>query len=247
VGYDAVDLRAATDHGVVVATTPGANHEAVADMAFGLMLALARFIPLHDILVRAGKWQRHTGLDVNGKTLGILGLGKIGKGMARRARGFAMRVVAHDPYWDEEFARANGVERLPLDDVVRAADFLTLHLPASPDTDQIMNAERLRLMKPTAFLINTARGTLVDEPALTVALREKWIAGAALDVFENEPPWGSAILQCDNAIFSPHVAGFSQVANELMIRMAVDNVVNVLTGRPPLDCRNPEVLTVRAG
>lgn len=247
VGYDSVDLKAATAHGVIVATTPGTNHEAVADMAFGLILGLARYIPLHDRLVRAGKWERHTGVDVNGKTLGILGLGKIGKGMARRAKGFAMRVVAHDPYWDAEFARANGVEQLPLDEVVRAADYLTLHLPASPETDKVMNAERLRLMKPTAFLINTARGTLVDEPALNVALREGWIAGAALDVFEQEPPWGSAILERENAIFTPHVAGFSQVANELSIRMSVDSVINVLTGKPPLDCVNPAVLMVRAG
>jgi D-3-phosphoglycerate dehydrogenase / 2-oxoglutarate reductase len=242
VGYDAVDLAAATRHGVVVSTTPGANHEAVADMAFGLILALARFIPLHDRLVRDGKWERHTGIDVNGKTLGILGLGKIGKGMARRGRGFAMRVVAHDPYWDEEFARAHQVERLPLDEVVREADFLTLHLPGSSDTFHVMNAERLRAMKPTAFLINTARGTLVDEAALNRALEERWIAGAALDVFEQEPPWGSAILQRENAIFSPHVAGFSQKANEMMIRLAVDNVRNVLLGEPPLDCVNPDVL-----
>lgn len=242
VGYDAIDLKAATARGVVVSTTPGANHEAVADLAFGLILALARYIPLHDRLVRAGKWERHTGVDVNGKTLGILGLGKIGKGMARRGRGFAMRVVAHDPFWDEEFARAHQVERLPLDEVVRAADFLTLHLPASPDTHRVMNAARLRAMKPTAFLINTARGTLIDEPALDQALREGWIAGAALDVFDKEPPWGSAILQRENAIFSPHVAGFSQQANEQMIRMAVDNVINVLTGQPPLDCVNREVL-----
>jgi D-3-phosphoglycerate dehydrogenase len=242
VGYDAIDLAAATKHGVVVSTTPGANHEAVADLAFGLMIALARYIPLHDRLVREGKWERRTGADVNGKTLGILGLGKIGKGMARRAGGFGMRVVAYDPFWDEEFARAHRVEKLPLDEVVRAADFLTLHLPASPDTNQIMNAARLRAMKPTAYLINTARGTLVDEAALNRALKEKWIAGAALDVFEHEPPWGSEILQRENAIFSPHVAGFSQVANQQMIRMAVDDVINVLTGKPPVDCRNPEVL-----
>ncbi len=245
VGYDAIDLKAATARGVVVSTTPGANHEAVADLAFGLILALARQIPLHDRLVREGRWERHTGVDVNGKTLGILGLGKIGKGMARRARGFAMRVVAHDPFWDEEFARSHQVERLDLDDVVRAADFLTLHLPASPDTYHVMNAERLRLMKPTAFLINTARGTLIDEPALDQALRERWIAGAALDVFDKEPPWGSAILQRENAIFSPHVAGFSYQANAQMVRMAVDNVVNVLTGKPPLDCVNPDVLRGR--
>jgi phosphoglycerate dehydrogenase-like enzyme len=242
VGYDAIDLAAATRHGVVVATTPGANHEAVADLAFGLILGIARYIPLQDRVIRAGQWERYTGVDVNGKTLGILGLGKIGKGMARRARGFAMRVVGHDPYWDDEFARANQVERLPLDEVIRVADFLTLHLPASPDTFKIMNAERLRTMKPTAFLINTARGTLVDEPALAQALQEKWIAGAALDVFENEPPWGSAILACENTVFTPHVAGFSQIANALSIRMSVDSIINVLTGKPPLDCVNPDVL-----
>lgn len=245
VGYDAIDLAAATRRGVIVATTPGANHEAVADLAFGLMLALARFIPLHDRLVRAGRWERHTGADVYGKTLGILGLGKIGKGMARRARGFSMRVVAHDPFWDEEFARSYQVERAALDDVVRDADFLTLHLPASPETYHVMNAERLRLMKPTAYLINTARGTLVDEAALDQALREGWIAGAALDVFDKEPPWGSPILQRENAIFSPHVAGFSKQANEQMIRMAVENVLHVLTGQPPLDCVNREVLEKR--
>jgi D-3-phosphoglycerate dehydrogenase len=216
-------------------------------MAFGLILGIARYIPLHDRLMRAGTWERHTGIDVNGKTLGILGLGKIGKGMARRAKGFAMRVVAHDPYWDAAFASAIGVEQFPLDEVVKAADYLTLHLPASPETNKVMNAERLRSMKPTAFLINTARGTLVDEAALNVALRDHWIAGAALDVFEREPPWGSAILERDNAIFTPHVAGFSQVANELSIRMSVDSVINVLTGKPPLDCVNPAVLMVRTG
>jgi len=242
VGYDAVDVPAATARGIAVTTTPGANHEAVADLAFGLILGLARYIPLHDRLVRQGKWQRHTGVDVFGKTLGILGLGKIGKGMARRAKGFSMRVVAHDPYWDEDFARSVGVERLPLDEVVKEADYLTLHLPASPDTNKVMNAERLHAMKPTAFLINTARGTLVDEPALTRALQERWIAGAALDVFEKEPPWGSAILECENAIFSPHIAGFSQNANAMMVRMAVDSVISALKGEEPYGIVNPDAL-----
>lgn len=242
VGYDAIDTNAATQHRVIVSTTPGANHEAVADMAFGLILGLARHIPLHDRLVRAGKWERHTGADVYGKTLGILGLGKIGKGMARRGQGFSMRLIAHDPFWDEGFALAHGIERLPLDEVVQQADYLTLHLPASDETNNVMNERRLRMMKPTAYLINTARGTLIDQPALNRALEEGWIAGAALDVFEKEPPWGSPILQRGNAIFTPHVAGFSKGANEAMIRMAVDNVVNVLTGNPPLDCVNPAVL-----
>ncbi|HLH73233.1 MAG TPA: phosphoglycerate dehydrogenase [Chloroflexota bacterium] len=242
VGYDAIDLKAATSHGVVVSTTPGANHEAVADLAFGLILSLARYIPLHDRLTREGKWTRYTGIDVYGKTLGILGLGKIGKGMARRARGFSMRVVAHDPYWDDEFAKAYQVERMSLDDVIRTADYLTLHLPGGAETKHVINAERLRMMKPTAFLINAARGSLVDEQALDQALREKWIAGAGLDVFEHEPPTGSRVLARENTVFTPHVAGFSEQANALSIRMAVDNILNVLTGQPPLDCVNPEVL-----
>lgn len=242
VGYDAIDLAAATRHGVVVSTTPGANHDAVADMALGLILALARHIPREDRLVREGTWDRITGSDVHGKTLGILGLGKVGKGVARRGQGFAMRLIAHDPFWDEAFAFTHGVERLTLDEVVSQADYLTLHLPASPDTNNIMNEKRLRMMKPTAYLVNTARGTLVDQAALNRALEEGWIAGAALDVFDHEPPWGSPILQRQGAIFTPHVAGFSQGANEAMVRLAVDNVINVLTGKPPLDCVNPDVL-----
>lgn len=242
VGYDAIDLKAATAHDVIVSTTPGANHEAVADLAFGLILSLARYIPLHDRLVRAGQWTRYTGPDVYGKTLGILGLGKIGKGMARRGRGFSMRIVAHDPYWDEDFAKTYQVERMSLDDVIRTADYLTLHLPGGAETRHTMNAERLRMMKPTAFLVNAARGSLVDESALDQALREKWIAGAGLDVFAHEPPAGSPILERDNAVFTPHVAGFSEQANATSIRMAVDNILNVLTGKPPLDCVNPDVL-----
>ena len=244
VGYDAVDVKAATARKIAVCTTPGTNHEAVADHAFGLVLALARQIPAHDRFVRSQQWKRLTAADVNGQTLGILGLGKIGKGMARRARGFDMRVVAYDPIWDEAFATQHQVERLPLERVIQEADFLTLHLPASAETRHILNAERLALLKPTAYVVNTARGTLVDEAALYEALKAGRIAGAGLDVFDQEPPWGTMgdkLRDLENVILTPHVAGFSVKANAGMCRMAVENALLVLQGKRPLFCVNPEV------
>jgi phosphoglycerate dehydrogenase-like enzyme len=144
-----------------------------------------------------------------------------------------MRVVAHDPYWDAEFARTVGVEQLPLDEVVRAADFLTLHLPASPETDKVMNATRLRSMKPTAFLINTARGTLVDEPALEVALRENWIAGAALDVFDTEPlPADHPLRTAPNTVLTPHLGYVTRGTYQVYFADAVEDIAAFLDGDP---------------
>ena len=241
VGFDSVDVAAATRRGVVVSTTPGTNHDSVADHAFGLILALARQIVPHNQFVRAQQWKRLTAADVHGQTIGILGLGKIGKGIARRARGFDMRVIAYDPIWDAEFARQNQVERLPLETVIAESDFLSLHLPATPETEHVIDARRLALMKPTAYLINAARGSLVDEAALFDALQSKRIAGAGLDVFEQEPPWGTRLIELDNVILTPHVAGFSVKANAAMARMAVENALLVLAGKQPLFCVNPEI------
>ena len=241
VGYDSVDVRAATLRKIAVCTTPGTNHESVADHTFGLILALARQIPAHDRFVRGREWRRLTAADVHGATLGILGLGKIGKAVARRARGFEMRVVGYDPVWDEAFATQHGVERLPLEDVIREADFLTLHLPATPETRHILDAERLRLLKPTAYLVNAARGTLVDEAALCEALQAGKIAGAGLDVFDREPPWDSKLLELENVILSPHVGGFSVKANADTVNMAIENALLVLQGLRPHFCVNPEV------
>lgn len=242
VGYDAIDVRAATERGIAVCTTPGTNHDSVADHTFGLILALARQIIPQDRWVKDQRWKRLTAADVNGQTLGILGLGKIGKGVARRARGFDMRVVAFDPIWDEAFAIQHGVERLPLDRVIREADFLSLHLPATAETHHILDATRLALLKPTAFLVNCARGTLIDEAALYEALKAGRIAGAGLDVFDHEPPWGSKLLELENVILTPHVAGFSVKANAGGAKMAVENALLVLQGKRPHFCVNPEVL-----
>ena len=241
VGYDSIDVAAATARGIAITTTPGANNESVADHTFALILALARMVLPQDRDLRESKWTRLTAADVHGQTLGILGLGKIGKGVARRARGFDMRVVAYDPIWDDAFAAANGVERRDLDDVIRQADFLTLHLPATPQTRKLIGAEKLALMKPTAYLVNAARGSLVDEAALHAALTSRRIAGAGLDVFDREPPWGSPLIGLDNVVVTPHVAGFSVKANEAGVRMAIENVALVLQGKRPHFCVNPEV------
>ncbi|MCC6628237.1 MAG: phosphoglycerate dehydrogenase, partial [Chloroflexi bacterium] len=209
VGYDAIDLAAATEHGVAVTTTPGTNEKAVADFAFGLLLTVARAIPANMAAVRAGRWQRVIGPDVAGATIGIVGLGLIGKEVARRARGFDMRILAYDVQRDEAFARATGVEYRDLDDVMAGADFVTVHVPLMRQTRHVIDAGRLAKMRPTAYLINTSRGGTVDETALLAALQAGQLAGAALDVFSAEPPWGSPLLDLPNVIATPHVAGIS--------------------------------------
>ena len=241
VGYDTVDLAAATRKGIQVGTTPGTNQHAVADYAFGLMLALARRIVRHHNATAEGKWQREAGPDVYGKTIGIVGTGAIGKGVARRARGFSMNVLAYDVVKDDEFAKATPVRYVELDELFRESDYVTLHAPLLPSTRYLVNAERLRQMKPTAFLINTARGELVDVDALADALREKRIAGAALDVFPKEPPGDHPILKLENAIVSPHVAGGSSEANAAAGKMACESVVAVLRGGRVAYCVNPDV------
>lgn len=242
VGYDTIDLAAATEGGIQVGTTPGTNHHAVADYAFGLILALARRIVRHHVSTAAGGWVREAGPDVYAKTIGIVGLGAIGKGVARRARGFDMTVLAYDVHRDEAFASANQVQYVALEELLARADYVTLHTPLLPETRGLINAESLRLMKPTAFLVNTARGELVDLEALTAALQAGQIAGAGLDVFPKEPPPAELLLlRLDNAIVSPHVAGGSSEANAAAAAMACRSVVAVLRGGRVEHCVNPAV------
>ena len=241
VGYDAVDVRAATARGIAVCTTPGTNSEAVADHAFALLLAVARQIVPSDRHLRSEEWRLLRTADVFEQTLGILGLGQIGKGVARRARGFGMRVVAFDPYWDAAFAAQHQVERRSLEEVIREADFLTLHLPSNAATRHTINAERLALMKPTAYLINAARGALVDEVALHAALSAGSIAGAGLDVFEREPLGASPLLALPNVVLTPHSAFHSPRADAATIQMSLENALRVLQGQRPQHCVNPEV------
>ena len=245
VGYDAVDVTAATRHGVAVAMGFGTNHEAVADMAFALMAALGNRLFAYHAEVMECRWGGHFQPGLWRSTLGIVGLGRIGRALARRCRGFEMRVLACDPVADPAAAAAEGVELVELERVLREADLVSVHAPHSPETDRLLNAERLALMKPTAFLINTARGGLVDERALCEALAEGRIAGAGLDVFEVEPlPAESPLRSLSNVILTPHCAGGSISAVALMTERCVDNILAIRDGRSPGDefLLNPEVL-----
>ncbi|HXV90339.1 MAG TPA: phosphoglycerate dehydrogenase [Gemmatimonadales bacterium] len=216
-GVDTIDVPAATRRGIAVMNTPGANTVSAAEHAMGLLLGLARHIPWAAEAMRRGEWdrKRFEGTELRGKTMGVIGLGRIGAHVAQIARAFGMTVVAHDPFLPAERAAALQIRLLPLEQLLRAADVVTLHVALTDDTRHLINAERLRLMKPTAFLVNTARGELVDEPALAEAVRDKRIAGAAVDVFAVEPlPADSPLRQLDRVILTPHLAASTAEAQE---------------------------------
>ena len=239
VGFDTIDLQAATEHSIIVTTTPEANSESVAELAMALLLSVARHIPQGDRDVRAGGWSRQLGVELYRKTLGIIGLGRIGKRLAKRARGFDMTIVAYDLYQDEAFAAEYGVTYLPLDQLLSRADFVSIHSPLSPETTGLIGERELKLMKPTAYLVNTARGPLVDEARLIKALQGGWIAGAGLDVFAEEPPANSPLLSLDNVVLGPHSASSTEEAWYRMAREAAENVVKVFEGKQPLGVVNP--------
>lgn len=244
VGYDNIDVAAATARDIVVCATTGSNDRSVAELTWGLILALARRIPQHDAVVRAGRWERTHGVELWGKTLGVVGFGAIGRAAAWRGVGFEMRVLACDPYPHVEAARALGVTLCDLPTLLAEADVVTLHVPLGGDTRHLIGAPELRAMKPSAFLINTSRGGIVDEPALIAALRDGTIAGAGLDVFAVEPP-GPATLRdlnsLPNVVLTPHFAGGTVESIARAVGMAVENVARVLQGRRPLSAVNPEV------
>ena len=228
VGLDNIDLAACEARGVKVSRTLGANSEAVADYALTLMLMVARRAALIDRRCRQRDWGKLTSLDLNGKTLGIIGLGAIGRLVARRARGFDMRILGHDIAWDGAWADAAGVERADVDRICREADVITLHTTLNDATRNLINADRLAAMKPTAILINTARGGLIDENALLAALREGRIYGAGLDVFAQEPPSDPAWYGLDNLVMGSHCSSSTAGATARMGHMAVDNLLRDL-------------------
>jgi len=243
VGFNNIDVAAAKTNGVVVTNTPDVLTDDTADIAITLMLMVARRTGEGERHVRGGEWTgwRPThmlGARVSGKTLGLIGIGRIGKAVARRAHhGFGMRVIYHDPYpISEADARALGVERRDtIEDVLRESDFVSLHCPATPDTKHLMNAPRFQAMKPEAFLINTARGDVVDEAALIDALRSHTIAGAALDVFEREPQVPSALVAMDNVVLLPHLGSATEETRVAMGNRALDNLEAFFRGDPPRD------------
>jgi len=248
VGFNNIDVEAATRRGVVVTNTPGVLTETTADFAWTLLMAAARRVVEGDRYLRAGKFKEWglmllLGTDVHGKTLGIAGFGRIGKAMARRALGFGMRILYHDVVRADEAAErefeATFVDKATL---LKESDFLTLHVNLTPETRHYIGEPELRRMKPTAFLINASRGPVVHEAALARALKEGWIAGAGLDVFEEEPKVHPGLLELDNVVLAPHIASASRETRTLMATMAVENCLAVLEGKTPPNPVNPEVL-----
>jgi D-3-phosphoglycerate dehydrogenase len=241
VGVDNVDIEAATRLGIAVMNTPGANAVAVAEHTLAMALAMARHLCRADALMKAGKWEKKSlqGTELRGKTLGIIGLGRIGMEVARRARAFGMKLVAHDPFVSPDVARQAEIELTALDKVLAAADYVTLHLALTPQSAGIINAETIRKMKKGARLINCARGELVNEAALAAALRDGHLAGAAVDVFAEEPPKNSPLATAPNVILTPHIGGSTHEAQEavgvqiaiqvreFLRRGVIQNAVNV--------------------
>ncbi|MCD8138705.1 MAG: phosphoglycerate dehydrogenase [Planctomycetaceae bacterium] len=228
VGVDNIDLDACSARGIAVSRTVGANAGAVADYAFALMLAVARRVARIDALCRHGDWSKVTGLDVNGKTLGLLGLGAIGRGMVARASGFGMTILAHDPFWDADYAATAGITRAEPEEIYARADFISPHLPLTDATRNLIGERELAQMKKTAILVNTARGGIVDENALLNALKNRTIYGAGIDAFEHEPPENPEWYGLDNVVLGSHSAASSDGAVVQMSRMAATNLVRDL-------------------
>ena len=246
-GYDNVDVPAATRRGVVVTNTPGVVTESTADLTWGLLFGIARRIPEADRYVRAGKWKEWRlmallGHDVHGRTLGIIGMGRIGQAVARRASGFGMTILYHNRHRLPESVESDlGATWVELDTLLQNADFISVHTPLSTETRHLIGEKELRMMKPTAYLLNTSRGPVVDETAVIRALREQWIAGAGLDVFEQEPEVPQALKDLENVVLLPHIGSASVASRTRMAVMAAQSAVAVLQGERPQHVVNPEV------
>lgn len=251
VGFNNIDVQAATSLGIMVTNTPDVLTETTADLAWTLILAVARRVVEGDRVVRAGGFTGWTpsfmlGLDVHGKLLGIVGMGRIGKAVARRAAGFNMDVIYHDPGVDESelalaaFESKKKIQAVSLEELLARADFVSLHCPLNSRTRHLIDERALHLMKRSAFLINTTRGPVVDEPALVRALLERRIAGAGMDVYENEPEVDPGLLGLDNVVLSPHLGSATHATRELMAEMTVKAVDDVMHRRMPRNTVNPE-------
>lgn len=248
VGFNNMDVAAATRRGVLLTNTPGVLDDATATLTFGLLLATARRLAEGDAYIRAGKWGEgwepnfFVGLDVDGKTLGVVGAGRIGRNLARKARAFGMPILYTATRDHPDFEAETGARRVEKDELLRESDFVSIHLPLSEETRHYIGARELSLMKPTAVLINAARGPIVDEVALVEALRARTIWGAGLDVFENEPRLAPGLAELPNVVLAPHIGSATVATRYAMAELAVRNVVEVLEGRAPLSPINPEVL-----
>ena len=243
VGYDNVDLSAATKYGIALTITPGANADAVAEYTVTLLLALTRNITTIDSMAKEGIWKTVFGTSVYGKTIGIIGAGNIGRRVVRNLSGFSMRVLAHDPFPNDKFAEEYGVSYCQLDTLLRESDYITIHSPLNEQTFHMIGKEQFSIMKPTALLVNCARGEIVDEGAMYDALHEKRIAGAALDVYEQEPfASDNPLLALENVIISPHIAGMTYECRKTVIEMAFQNIIDLSLGKRPEGLINDDVI-----
>ena len=234
VGVDNVDVEEATRRGILVVNAPDANVISAAEHAIALMLALARHIPQANAVLKSGVWQRgkFMGTEVRGKTLGIIGLGKVGSAVAKRAQALEMKLIAYDPYITADYARSRQVELIPLEQLLRESDFITLHLTLTPGTKGLIGAKELAMVKPTVRIINCARGGIIDEEALAKALKEGRVAGAAIDVFATEPATECVLFGCDNIIVTPHLGASTIEAQAVAAKDVAEQIVDVFNGKP---------------
>lgn len=252
VGFDNIDIKEATTRGIYVTNTPEVLTESTADFAWTLLMTVARRVVEADNYVRSGQWKvgwhpsMLLGRDVHGSTLGILGAGRIGSALARRAKGFSMNILYYDVSPRPDLERDLGAKRVDLDTLFKESDFVSVHAPLTKETYHVVDARKLGLMKKTAYVINSARGPTVDEKALYDALKEDRIAGAALDVFEQEPtPTNNPLLKLQNVVVAPHIASATHETRSKMAEMAADNLIAFFEGKRPPNLVNPKVLEIR--
>lgn len=233
-GYDRVDIQAAKKQNIVVTNTPGVNAEAVGELAFGLILAAARKIPYLDAQTRKGAWVRSTGMELQGKTLGIMGLGAIGRVLARCAQGFNMQVIAYDPFIDEAYCKQHNIQAVSFKEVVENSHVISLHLPLNEETRHLIDAQAISTMQDGVILVNASRGGILDEDAVYDGLVSGKIGGLGLDAFEVEPPVGSRLLELPSVIATPHTGAHTKEATDNMAYAAIRNLIEVLSGE---ECR----------
>jgi len=243
VGYDAVDVSAATERGMAVTTTPGTNQDAVAEHTFAMMLSLAKSIVWQHLGTVAGKWPRRATIPLRGRVLGIAGLGRIGKSVAIRGAAFGMKLIAFEPFPDKDFVAKNNIKLVTLDGLLTESDYLTLHIPLMAESRNLIGKEQLAKMKPTSYLINTSRGGLINEKDLAEALQQKRLAGAAIDVFEEEPPpVDHPLLHMENSLVTPHAAGVDLQSRDDMATSAAQAIIALSRGEWPAEqVVNPQV------
>ena len=247
VGFNNIDVDAATERGLPVSNTPGVLTDTTADMAWALMFAVARRIVEADKFIRSGEFKGWgpmmlLGGDIYGKTLGVIGVGRIGASVASRAIGFNMKVLYTDVFHNEELEKKVGAKKVEMEELLRESDFVTVHVPLMPETTHLISEKELKMMKKTAYLINNSRGPVIDEKVLVKALKEGWIAGAGLDVYEEEPKMAEGLAECENAVLTPHTASATVETRTGMAMMAAENAIAMIEGRRPPQIVNPEVL-----